>query len=198
MRSRSFSIVTYLAPQQLEQILLLNSKDILRYAYIVHDKDLNEDNTPKRTHIHLYLYFNNKKSVSQIKDMLSVYDTLDIKINSLIQIAKNQVAVIQYFTHQNEPKKVQYEEDFIFSKNLNIQKILETRLTVEDKSTEIVTRLLNNEDIFELCQLFGRDFIYHIDKFERVCELIRIQRVQTNKCAILSRSYEEYFRGDKK
>ena len=70
IKSRSFSLISYLTLDQVSDVLLRHSGQIRAYAYIEHNKDLKEDLTPKNKMINPTYNFNakrNKKLTKQIR-----------------------------------------------------------------------------------------------------------------------------------
>lgn len=79
------------------------------YAFILHDRDMKEDNTPKYKHIHMCgIWCNAKQRLSTIMNALSSWleiDTLEIEIEKMTSL----VGSIQYLIHKNDSQKTQYD-----------------------------------------------------------------------------------------
>lgn len=87
----------------------LNSGNVETYAYIGHDKDIDEDGHPKFRHIHLLIVFKEglKPRLSTTLNRLSQVtgvDTLDIDL----QVADNVEGCIRYCVHRGWNDKYQY------------------------------------------------------------------------------------------
>lgn len=106
-RTRNWSIIVYpdSAPENWQEII--DSNHIEWACSPLHDKDMNEDNTPKKPHYHVQLCFSGKKSFEQILEITKAvngpipFPTQDLK------------GAIQYFTHRNNPEKYQYDKSDI-------------------------------------------------------------------------------------
>ena len=86
--------------QHLELLdVLVNKYD---YAYILHDKDTNDDGSLKKSHIHLLLFFPNARWGS------SILKEIDIDNSNLIEFRENKSSAIQYLVHSNNHNKFQY------------------------------------------------------------------------------------------
>lgn len=82
-----------------------------KYAFIKHDKD----NT-QHVHYHFYLEFQNPRSFS------SVANELNIPVTNL-QGVLSKSGILQYLTHENDPKKFHYDKSDITS-NFGIEEEL--------------------------------------------------------------------------
>lgn len=84
------------------------------YAYILHDKDLNEDKTDKKPHFHLLLFFNNARYIN------SIFKEFNLDNNNLIEFAKkDKVHTIRYLIHCDNNEKFQYSIEDIHT-NLDL------------------------------------------------------------------------------
>jgi hypothetical protein len=116
--------------------VLTTYKTIEKYAYILHNKDINEDNTKKEAHWHIVIQFK-----SQV-DLLAVSKWFNIPAN-FIQIPKGHNAFIQccqYLTHETEKEqdagKFRYSDGEIksnFDFRFEVDKYVEKSLLKTDK-----------------------------------------------------------------
>lgn len=100
-RSRLFCGILY--PEDESQsfaISLLNEKKY-KCLYIVHDRAIDENGNPKKTHIHFILKFQNARYVS------SLANEMKIKPNYLQEL-KNFNSYCAYLIHLDEPFKEKY------------------------------------------------------------------------------------------
>lgn len=71
----------------------------------VHDQDLNADETEKKKHIHVMLYFGSGSNKSY--EQVYLYSS---QLNGTIPIIVNNTnAMIRYFIHKDNPEKHQYD-----------------------------------------------------------------------------------------
>lgn len=97
-------------------ILIDRIKSISKnYAYIQHDKDLEEDKTPKKVHIHCVVEMSAKRTINGLYDMLA--DTCVGFTSNLIIIPGNVNSQIRYLTHIDYPEKYPYEYNDIKTNN---------------------------------------------------------------------------------
>lgn len=75
------------------------------YAYIVHDKDTNEDGEIKKSHVHVVIRFINPRHIS------SVAKELGIEANYIESIQSRFDSMLCYLIHYNQPDKYQYSLD---------------------------------------------------------------------------------------
>lgn len=83
IRSRSFMLILY--PDDDSHIKCLDSiiNSEYKYAYILHDKDINEDGTLKKPHYHVVLYFDNARTISSVaKEFFISENYIDVSYKS--------------------------------------------------------------------------------------------------------------------
>lgn len=72
------------------------------YASIIHDNDLNEDGTLKKSHVHIVLRFSNYRWRNAISQELNITP-------NYLEKCKNLENALKYLVHINNPDKFQYE-----------------------------------------------------------------------------------------
>lgn len=102
-RTRTWTFILYpdSAPQNWEDVL-----DDLHIEWIcspLHDKDINSTGESKKSHFHILLLFDGKKSFDQIK---FITDSLNSPIPQRCHSAKGAV---RYMAHLDNPEKAQYD-----------------------------------------------------------------------------------------
>lgn len=75
----------------------------VEWAYIIHDKDVNKDGTPKHKHIHLFVQGDNTHPVSVHAKYFGVAEQFIERIKD-----KRFYRACRYLTHLNAPEKYQY------------------------------------------------------------------------------------------
>lgn len=68
----------------------------------LHDKDVNADGTPKKSHWHVLLSFGGKKSYTQVTAITLAVD------GTIPQVCHDQKGMVRYFSHRDNPEKAQY------------------------------------------------------------------------------------------
>ena len=83
---------------------------IKHWAYIIHDKDVREDGSPKEPHIHLYLNFG--KSGASFATVASWFKDGAERVNA---VKGKKSDILKYLTHRNAPDKYQYDASEVVS-----------------------------------------------------------------------------------
>lgn len=99
-RAWTFELYPESAPENWET-LLRDLKTPLFYR--LHDKDVKEDGTPKKTHAHVVLYFGGKKSLSQVRSIASRFGV------DYAEPVLEWKAMCRYLCHLDNPEKAQYD-----------------------------------------------------------------------------------------
>lgn len=77
----------------------------------LHDSDLRDDGTLKKSHYHVILLFNGGRTEQAVKEIVQEINVA----NNIIQKVNDKQARFEYLTHKNNPEKYQYNpEDIIF------------------------------------------------------------------------------------
>lgn len=100
MRSRNVELIIY-DKDILDQKLDILNTFVCEYAYILHDKDIDDNGELIKPHYHLRIFGVNQKSVSAWADFLQVKE-------NEIQFLENKRRAIRYLIHLDSPKKYQY------------------------------------------------------------------------------------------
>lgn len=100
-RDRTMALMLY--PEDSTHVQAIEKiKESYDYAFILHDKDCDEDGVVKKAHWHVVLRFKNQNWNS------SVAKDLGIELN-YIQKVKNFDNALQYLIHYNDTDKYQYD-----------------------------------------------------------------------------------------
>lgn len=123
------------------------------YIGILHDKDTKEDNTLKKPHWHIILYFPNQKLISTIKNQLGVNDSDFYEIKSLS-------GQLRYLIHYDDEDKYQYSKDEIFGDRFMISKFI---LAIKDVSSETDDACTIFDFIDSCCPTLNELFQFVVD-----------------------------------
>lgn len=86
------------------------------YAYILHDKDIKADGSPKEPHIHLMIRFTGPTPTENILARAkSVFGNDTTVTISQMEKCKKWTSAIAYLTHSNAKNKHQYADDEVYS-----------------------------------------------------------------------------------
>jgi len=139
------------SPQIVEDLrafeqLLQECKEYQFLATIIHDRDIMDNNQPKRPHLHAFVDFgrDNDKTINQA--LKSLAESLKIAKEQIsIEGTYTDILLVQYLTHQNHPNKAQYRADEIKTNN---RERLETILST-NYQPPVDTDKLIEEALFE-------------------------------------------------
>lgn len=186
MKLRELGLISYL-PSYEDVQTIINNKDeqILSYAYILHDKDVNltdvYDNesgellhakgSPKEPHFHIYLRLSTDRDALQICRWFQRKDKSGrITANCFYKPIKKREGILNYLTHNTKDSKVKYQYDKSSVVMANCDNIAED--LPRDDSFDVINDILAGVRTYELVKKYGRDFIYHYKQFQDVAQAI--------------------------
>lgn len=112
IKKRAWALVCYpeSLPQDWQDFL---SKTGLEIAISpLHDKDINPDNTPKKSHYHVILVYQNPTTYKNVKENVCEY--LNCPAPQPLESVKGYY---RYLTHRDNPEKYQYNDSEIITLN---------------------------------------------------------------------------------
>lgn len=121
--SRTWELVIYPDSESYvaAEVLVKATQYFGQWCYILHDKDVNDDGTPKKAHYHVY----GKLDTARIPQ--SVANALGVGIASL-RVVSSWRGAVRYTVHLDHPDKHQYSADDVVA-NFDLVKLL----TVDDE-----------------------------------------------------------------
>lgn len=132
------------------------------YAFIIHDKDINEDGSLKTKHVHLVgkLKNNRRRLSSTLLDIATALEcsTLAVSIDKM----QDLVGSIQYLIHKNNSAKHQYDKGYIIT-NLS-EGELDTYLNSDSKSMSIeylIDVIMTHPSKMDIMRIIGLTY-YHL------------------------------------
>ena len=163
------------------QALIAKCMDFLFTASIIHDKDSLQDGTLKTVHLHVYL-----QTASITKNKL-----LDM-LTSLIQCEREQISVdpsnnevllVQYLTHKNQPLKHQYDfKDIVTNDTSKLNVLYNTKYTAPLNNFDIQSKLQTTKTFTEFLNEVG---IENAKKYQAVWDRLQKDKNGQNKDAII-------------
>lgn len=157
-RCRNWSFIGY--P---EDSLPDNYRDILDEEHVqwiespVHDKDINPDESIKKTHIHFLLMFEGNKSYDQICEICDkVNGSRPVKVGSVR-------GMVRYFIHIDNPEKYQYERSGIIPHGgAEIEQYFEYSQAMKRQFISLMEEWCEDNDCYEIADLrrYARQFHY--------------------------------------
>lgn len=138
-----------------------NNSVVSEFAYILHDRDVKDDGTPKESHYHFLFVLNRSRRLSDIQSTMKK----TLQGNVMLQSCHSVSASYGYLTHENEDSKVHYDESSIVSSADSSYWKADTSSNDSDKSCDIIISayldLLNSMPLKDCAKKYGRDFIIH-------------------------------------
>lgn len=133
MKNQMYEIVQqvqYMNEKQIENGLRDGFKAIEKYAYILHDKDIDANGKPKAPHYHVYLRFHYSVDSKNVASWFKIEEQYINKIKGRF------VDACLYANHANAPEKYQYDINSIVA-NFDIASYQKTKDTTLTKKQEI-------------------------------------------------------------
>ena len=134
---------------------------VSEYAYILHDRDVKDDGTPKEPHYHFLLVLQRSRRLADIQS----YMKYSLQGNVLLQPCHSVTASYGYLTHENEDSKVSYNETSIVSSADSSFWKADTSFNDSHKSCDTIMSayldLLKSMSLTDCAKKYGRDFIIH-------------------------------------
>lgn len=139
-RKYNFALLLYNEWENFDEILGNALYQSAKYAYISHDKDVDENNVPKKPHTHLWVTYNNACTLTALAKRIGIEERF-------IQYAKDDKSRIRYLVHLDDPQKYQYNRDEIHS-NTDLSFAFRTEKNEGECVLELVemTRTLSSYD----------------------------------------------------
>lgn len=116
--SRTWEVVVYPDSESYvdAEVLAKVCEYFVQWCYILHDKDTNEDGTPKKAHYHVYGKLDTPRTPQ------SVANALGVGVASL-RVVSSWRAAVRYSVHLDHPDKYQYPVDSLVT-NFAVDKLL--------------------------------------------------------------------------
>ena len=176
-RSRRFCLTTYIDSGAIENHLC-TLPWVQHWAMITHDRDVNEDGTPKEVHAHVLLYTYDPKTSSGVRknfDYFSreYYSTIGGEPqNTMVQVMHDSASQWRYLIHADNPEKAQYShtericDDYAYWHKLDYTKGMND--SANNTALQIINDMLAGVSTMELCTRYGKDFVYHLPRYKEV------------------------------
>ena len=160
----NWSVVSYQPFNELEYALSKASK----FAYILHDYDVDEDGLLRSPHYHLLLHFNSHVSFNVLKQYLNK-DKVSGQ-NNFAQEILDKKKMYEYLTHINYPDKYQYSESLIQTNSRSFW-----TYEKEEKNYLELLEDLEHMTMRQMAIKWGRDFIINYKKYKEFAHDMRVE-----------------------
>lgn len=148
-------------PDGLANFVKDNNSVVDEYAYILHDRDVKEDGTPKEPHYHFLFVLRRSRRLSDIQSCMKK----TLQGNVLLQPCHSVSDSFGYLTHEDEDDKAKYDESDIVSSADKSYWKPDKSFNDCDKSSDCIMSayldLLNSMPLTDCAKKYGRDFIIH-------------------------------------
>lgn len=138
-----------------------NNNVVDEYAYILHDRDVKEDGTPKESHYHFIFVLRRSRRLSDIQSCMKK----TLQGNVMLQPCHSVSDSYGYLTHEDEDDKAKYDEsDIVSSADKSYWKPDKSSNDSETSCDIIMSSyldLLNSMPLTDCARKYGRDFIIH-------------------------------------
>lgn len=190
IQARNFSCVTYLSPEQFHEVLSRKDSQVKHFAYILHDKDVNADGTPKEPHYHLLVCLYNNVNESTFRNWWKGFFDPDGKpINTLVEITRSVPVTYRYLVHADDPDKFQYpESDVVATDHSWFNDEVKSDCDVVWEWVEMV---LNGTPLRDVARIGGRDFIYHYNAVR-----VLVNDIRDEESRQLGRKVDSFYHGE--
>lgn len=173
--------VEYLTEEQIKKGIVCSY--IQDYCYILHDKDVLEDGTPKKAHWHIYLRL---KDSTDSKYIAKAFEVEEQYIN---KVKGKWVDVLLYSTHKNRPEKHQYDDNEVTS-NFDFAKVrdAEEKKKISNNRLSEIIELIDNGTIREY-NYFNYITMSEYTKYKRQIDMAfkyRLDRMKGDKTRMLN------------
>lgn len=78
----------------------------------IHDKDVEEDGSPKKAHFHLLLAYSSATTLNNIRGWFKACGLPESDLHS-VRVCASGVGYYRYLTHKDNPEKAQYDDNDI-------------------------------------------------------------------------------------
>lgn len=99
---------------------LESDPNIKSWAYIVHNKDTNEDGSPKEPHVHIVIELVESRQFSTVGGYVGVPAQYVCAIRQKVKVGKRMMSdiggALAYLTHRNAPDRYQYDDSEVVAK----------------------------------------------------------------------------------
>lgn len=177
-RAHNFACITYHTEEVINAVLTANSRAIKHYAFICHDKDLNEKGELKERHFHVILQFYNARTVSAVRKMFPSEQ------NSLAQIVFDKSAMFAYLTHEDKPEKMQYPIEAVTADDMDYWQSLGVVGEADSKTASILSDLLAKVPLMTMVARYGRDFVINYSKYVEFARLLSVESKKIEEIVI--------------
>lgn len=183
-RGKFWCFVLYPESAPSNWIEILNMSGVKWAVSPLHDKDINPDGTSKKEHYHVILVWTADTTYNNV--MTFTHTTLK---STVPQKLMSPVGYYRYFTHADNPEKVQYSEnDIVYGNGFDIseykKRTREQQLELHKQLSAMVREqgITSYAYLTELADQMGLDeyemVVSHTMHFTALCKSVRYEQVK--------------------
>lgn len=165
-KARQFALISYLDESCIQYCLQKNLSRVRHWAYILHDKDVKDDGTPKEPHYHVLVWTVAPTTIAAVRRW---FEIPGVEANTLGQVAGSGQEIVDYMTHENDSDKFHYPQTAVVSDDWQWFK----SKSEQNTSVQLLDDLLRGVSYYDLCKVYGREFIINRHRYEEMAEIIR-------------------------
>lgn len=172
-RSRKFCLTSYHPVEVIEGVLA--HRPVRAAVYIVHDKDIYDEEDEKKNpdhkagalkekHVHILLCTNNAATLGQVRRWFPSNQ------NTLGQVLRDDEMMLRYLTHKDDPEKAQYDDSEVKTFGEGKEPFIRAAFcsghdneTVED----LINDINSGVDRRTLMRRYGREYVKNENTYRR-------------------------------
>jgi hypothetical protein len=153
---RNLFVRTYCKADVIER--LIESIDPDEYAFILHDKDIQPDGSPKMPHYHLLI---SKRSGIRLTPFIKACDE-----NTHISVANSKTFCYEYLTHKNNPEKFAYSSSDVREFHRDVDTYSATTKERYESTYSQMLDDINTLSRRDMAIKYGRDYMLNYQRYE--------------------------------
>lgn len=163
-KSRNWATIGYTESMPENWIQILQDEHVDCVISPLHDSDLNDDGSKKKSHYHIVLRFDGPTTDNIAKEIFSRIQSVGCeRVNSFL-------AMCRYLTHMDNPEKAQYDpDDVTVIGNINYKDIILSDIDKYKVTREIV-QFVKDNDITEYTEIFDYAMMNNETWFRALCD----------------------------
>lgn len=190
--ARAVTIRTYLKADEVERIVEDHAGMICTAVLAVHDKDVNDDGSPKVPHVHVNLLLDRSRELSGTLSWFRAVDDAGKPVQSHIEAVLDPVGCDDYLTHDTAEArakgKYQYDESIVkvIRGDRDTFRAFRTdwtrkhdarvkREVAQDETEQMITDIIDGVSFREMARRYGRDYMKNCWTYRSYCAHIVIE-----------------------
>ena len=187
--ARAVTLRTYLSEDQIESALRDRAPFVCVAYMAKHDKDVNEDGTPKVPHFHINLLLDRSRELKNVLSWFAGVDEAGKPVQTHIEAVLDPVGCDEYMIHATEEArakgKYQYDEEIIKVLKGDRDTFREFKTdwvrkhearvkkeSSQDETEEMIDDIIAGKSFREMARKYGRDYMKNCWTYRAYCSHI--------------------------